>query len=97
MVMAQGLQVWDSSSKIILDTNLQTSSILGVINLNSVGTVVINDARFSWGTPFFFSDSMYTGSELKGVFSSNSLTLTATSNTGGLAAFKPLKVFYGVF
>ena len=95
--MAQGLQVWDSTSKVILDTNLQTSSILGIVNVNVVGTVVINDSRFSWGTPFFFSDSMYTGSELKGVFSGSQLTLTASSNNGGLAAFKPLKVFYGVF
>lgn len=95
--MAQGLQIWNSNGDVILDTNLQTSSILGTININAVGSTVINDTRFSWGTPFFFSDSMYTGSELKGVFSGSSLTLTATSNTGGLATFKPLKVFYGVF
>lgn len=95
--MPQGIQVWDGQGKKLLDSSLQTSSILGVVNVTSAGTQVITDARFSWGTPFFLSDSMYTGSSLKVSFSGSAMTLIATSNTGGLAAFKPLKVYYGVF
>ena len=95
--MAQGLQVWNGQGKKLLDSSLQTSSVLGNVNVTAVGTYTINDARFSWGTPFFLSDSMYTGSTLKVSFSGSTMTLTVSSNTGGLAAFKPLKVYYGVF
>lgn len=95
--MPQGIQVWDGQGKKLLDSSLQTSSIFGVINVNTVGVTLVNDDRFSWGTPFFLLDSMYAGTEVKAVINGTSLTVTATSNTGGLASFKPIKVYYGVF
>ena len=95
--MGLGLQVWGATGKNVLDSSLQTSSILGNVNITAVGTYTISDARFSWGTPFFLSDSMYTGSALKVSFSGSTMALMASSNTGGLAAFKPLRVYYGVF
>lgn len=95
--MEQGLQIWNSDGKSLLDTSLQTSSILGTVGVSAIGVQTISDARFAWGTPFFLSDSMYAGTELKGTFSGTTLTLTASSDTGGLATFKPLTVYYGVF
>lgn len=95
--MAQGLQIWDATSKKILDSSLQTSSILGTVDITEVGTQVITDSRFSWGTPFFFSDSFYAGSTIKGVVSGTQLTISVTSAATDIAAFKPLRIYYGVF
>lgn len=95
--MAQGIQVRNSQGNIILDSNHQTSSIFGVIPVSSVGQINVSDERFSWGTPYFLLDSIYAGSEVKASFSGNNMTLIITSNTGGLATFKPINVYYGVF
>ena len=95
--MEQGIQVWDAQGNIILDSSHQTSSIFGVIPVSDVGQIFVDDERFSWGTPFFLLDSIYAGSEVKASFSGNRMTLTVTSNTGGLATFKPVNVYYGVF
>lgn len=95
--MGQGLQVWDSTGKKLLDSSLQTSSIFGVVSVSTVGVTNIDDDRFSWGTPFFLLDTMYAGTQVKANISGNRLTITVSSNTGGLASFKPAKVYYGVF
>ena len=95
--MPQGIQVWDSAGKKLLDSSLQTSSFLGTVDITSVGVITINDLRFAWGAPFFLSDSMYSGSTLKGEFVGTTLTLTVSTSAGGVVTFKPLKVYYGVF
>lgn len=95
--MPQGLQVWSRQGKKLLDSSLQTSSILGVVNVTSTGTQVITDARFSWGTPFFLADSMYTGNNIKVTFTGTSMTISTTSANTGYAPFVPVKIYYGVF
>jgi len=95
--MDQGLQVWDSSGDKILDVALQTSSILGTLDVTEVGVQTVTNARFAWGTPFFMSDSVYAGTELEGSFSGNTFTLNSTYNADGFAQFTPLTVYYGVF
>ena len=95
--MPQGLQVWNGQGKKILDSNYQTSSILGAISVTSTGTRVVNDARFSWGTPFFLADSMYTGNNIKVTFAGISMTISTTSANTGEAPFVPVKIYYGVF
>lgn len=95
--MPQGIQVWDATGNKTLDSSLQTSSILGTRDITAVGTQVITDSRFSWGTPFFFSDSFYAGSTIKGVVLGTQITITVTSAATDIVAFKPLRIYYGVF
>lgn len=95
--MPQGLQIWDANGKQILDTNQQTSSIIGVLTISSTGTKTVTDSRFAWGKPFVFVDTITAGVEIKSKFVGNQLTLAVTSNTGGLSDFEQVKIYYGVF
>ena len=49
----QGIQVWDSSNKLVLDSSYRTTSIFGSISISSAGTFTVSDDRFSKGVPFY--------------------------------------------
>ena len=51
--MGIGLEVFDADGNPVINTSTQTTSILGNINISSVGTYSVTDARFNLGTPFY--------------------------------------------
>ncbi len=53
--MAAGLQLWDSSGNLLLDTSTRTGFVLGrvdIISTNQNGSVT--ESAFGDGTPFYF-------------------------------------------
>lgn len=95
--MPQGLQIWDANGDKILDTNNQTTSFLGTIPITSVGTISKTDPRLSMGTPFFLLSSMYSGNNIKVVFTPNTITITTSSPNLNVASFNTVALHYGVF
>lgn len=91
----QGIQVWDSSNKLVLDSSYRTTSIFGSISISSTGTFTVSDDRFSKGVPFYLMDDFYNGITLVAVFSNN--TYTFTLKNSGLGTYAPFKIYYGVF
>ena len=91
----QGIQVWDSNSRLVLDSSYRTTSIFGYISINSTGTFTVNDERFGKGTPFYLMDDFYNGIALVAAFSNN--TYTFTLKNAGFGSYAPFKIYYGVF
>jgi hypothetical protein len=52
--MPQGIQVWDASGNLILDTSTVTVRILDVITISANGSGNITNTQFSTGVPFYF-------------------------------------------
>lgn len=93
--MAQGLQVWDENSNLMIDTSTHTTSILGNISISSPGTYTVTDSRFGLGTPFYMTDDFYNGVDVVATHSSNKYTFTVKQLQYG--TYAPFKIIYGVY
>jgi len=52
--MPQGIQVWDASGTLILDTSTVTVRILDVITISGNTSGNVTSTQFSTGIPFYF-------------------------------------------
>ena len=51
--MPQGLQVWNSSGQLIIDTSTSIGKVLGITTITAGVSGNIADTKFALGTPFW--------------------------------------------
>lgn len=93
--MPQGLQIWDSSGVLILDTTDNTGFVLGVLDFASASqSSSLTNANFSLGTPFYFAQGDLANSQAIPDVSFSGATMTWTAN-----AYAPYNgfIYYGVY
>lgn len=93
--MPSGMQLWNSSGNLVLDTNTRTGFILGrvdIISTNQNGSVT--NSGFSDGTPFYFAvSSTDQGQTSPNVtFSGTTMSWTKATSTNFSGS-----LFYGVW
>lgn len=93
--MSHGLQIFDESGKVFLDSTTQTTSILGYIDVLEPKTFTIRDDRFNLGTPFHLASEFYVGVAVTSSFSNNTFTINVKRLEVG--SFKPFQIIYGVY
>lgn len=104
--MAAGVQVWDQSGSIILDTSSRTTQFLGSIDIDVSGTSgSIVDNRLSQGNAFYI---VVTLQDL-GIYAApnvnfNGTTITYSSanisqsdGSNGQISGTACKIFYGIY
>lgn len=79
MVMGQGLQIWDSSGKLALDTDSRTIKILGRFEYNP-NIQTISNTLFLTETPFYIITPQfrYEDPDLKVTFQGSTCTIKNT-------------------
>lgn len=93
--MPQGLQIFDSSGVLILDTTDNTGFVIGFLDFASASqSGSLTNANFSSGTPFFFSLSDTNDGPATPDVSFSGTTMTWTANV--YAPFSGV-IYYGVF
>jgi hypothetical protein len=102
--MPQGLNLFDASGNVILDSNFRAAKILGTVSATP-GITTVNDSRLTLGTPFAFSRIEGSASifDLFGInlqmaspafaFSGSSLVITRSTTS---ATAYPCTVYYGI-
>ena len=105
--MSAGLQVWDASGTLIVDTSFFLGRIVGSVLTNFVAGSV--SADLSNGTPFAFSvvtiksgyspigspgGALYNPSITK---SSSGISWTFPSNIGSTAMYENCIIYYGIY
>jgi hypothetical protein len=99
--MAAGLQVWDASGNIMLDTTSRMTRVLGSFSIaagQAAGSVT--NAALSSGEPWIFASVVHPGGAGSGgaasTFSFSGNTLSWTKN--GIASYSDtIFVIYGVY
>ena len=92
--MPQGLQVWDDSGNLIVDTATRLGRILGVTTISASSGTVVNSG-FSGGTPFWIAIPLATGDVEHGPdISVSGTTLTYNFNGRPVTSHR---LVYGVY
>jgi hypothetical protein len=97
--MPQGLQVWDASGNIVMDTTTWCSQVLGSVALGSnhgAGSVV--DANLALGRPFFFVQEADSAKATDATGNANWMTVSVSGTTLNYAAGQNAAVIvYGIY
>ena len=92
--MTQGLQVWDASGNLILDTSYDTGFILGVVDFATAAqSGSLTDANFANGTPFFFDIGTIANMLSAPTVTYSGTTMTWTATDGTYSG----KIYYGYY
>lgn len=102
--MAAGLQLWDASGNLVLDTSHRVARIIGVIQLNgSNGSLPIDSRLLTGGFVSFQGDSYMgysSGGLIKPQFSLSGGILSwsyAAKNSGTFDTYQTGYCFYGAY
>lgn len=90
--MAQGLQVWDASGSLILDTSTRIGTVLGIRTTSESGS--LSDPALVKGRPFCVNTGLWNGRNIE--FSSSGTTLTWTIDNVSSSS-NSFTFFYGVY
>jgi hypothetical protein len=101
--MPQGLQVWDASGNIVIDTSYSIGRMFGVVTINSgnqSGSLV--EAAFATGTPFFIcvpneNASWSDGANPVVTISGNTLSWVRGKNINGIEMDFNGAIRYGAY
>ena len=98
--MPAGLQVFDASGAIVLDTTMRVARLLGqIITPVGVTSGASSDPDLATGTPFYFAQPLGATSTAPVGVSFSGNTLNWTINPGGnpSASYPQCLILYGVF
>lgn len=95
--MPQGIQIFDSAAKLLVDNTTRLTLYFGTLTLvkgvNNTATVI--DDRFANGKPFYVSTTMTSKGSVKVVFSGN--TMNCTLVDGISSGNYSVTLIYGVY
>ena len=95
--MPQGLQIFDKSGQIVLDTNTQTTTFLGKITINQAGEYRVQDERFAWGKPFYLVGSFAAGAETRAILDQSDNAYRFIVSHSALVGAVSIVIYYGVY
>ncbi|MDO5652169.1 MAG: hypothetical protein Q4G13_08585 [Moraxella sp.] len=93
--MSIGLEVYDEQGDIILNTNSQTTSVLGSINIQNAGVYRVINQNFNLGTPFYLTDEFYNGIDIVANFDGDTYTFEIKKLP--LGSSRAFNIIYGVY
>ena len=94
--MAAGLQVWNASGDLVLDTSTYTGKVLGILDITAGVDGSVTDSAFAIGDPYWQCVSIAT-------YPTNQPTFTFNSGTNTLSwawesrLGQDCKLIYGVY
>jgi len=95
--MPQGLQIWDASGNLILDTSSHIGRVLGVATLTGGTNGSVTDANFSTGTPFWHLQPNATYPTKLPDITISGTTLNWNFQAGYTWSGMSFKLIYGVY
>jgi hypothetical protein len=96
--MSQGLQIWDSSGNLVLDTNTRLAQWLGQVSSGG-NNGSVTDNELLRGTPYYYVRASVVGAFAKVpaiTISGSTITWTYPAPKAGFSS-APVVITYGVF
>lgn len=95
--MPQGIQIFDSAAKLLVDNTTRLTLYFGTITLvkGVNNTATITDIRFANGKPFYVSSTMTSKGSVLVKFTGNTMSCTLVDGIG--SGDYSVTIIYGVY